>query len=189
MWQDASCNGGTCRCANSQPAFITQDGPVCLYGACPTANGLYTKFVQPDGSERSCVGGLTQLCPPAYDCICTQPGCGGTTFCCPKRGTPSQPSFSPSCPSLSSPRLHHAAGRRQRQQLQHAVVAFVSLKWGVGRYLCTWPRYYYNSAQKACLTFFYRGSQGNANNFYSLSQCESYCMQGSSPLSHDIHSP
>lgn len=42
----------------------------------------------------------------------------------------------------------------------------------------TEQRYYYNSASRQCQMFTYGGSGGNANNFISVEQCESYCMSG-----------
>lgn len=36
-------------------------------------------------------------------------------------------------------------------------------------------RYYFNPITSACETFFYAGAGGNANNFESLDQCQSYC--------------
>lgn len=42
----------------------------------------------------------------------------------------------------------------------------------------TQPRYYYNSATNNCEQFNFNGNKGNANNFNSLEQCESYCKTG-----------
>lgn len=36
-------------------------------------------------------------------------------------------------------------------------------------------RYFFNSVTENCETFTFYGSGGNANNFESLEQCESYC--------------
>ena len=38
-------------------------------------------------------------------------------------------------------------------------------------------RYYHNSVTGNCETFSFRGAGGNANNFETLDQCESYCKQ------------
>ena len=38
-------------------------------------------------------------------------------------------------------------------------------------------RWYYNSIKGQCETFQYHGSGGNANNFFTKDQCESYCKQ------------
>ncbi|CAN7988853.1 unnamed protein product, partial [Ixodes hexagonus] len=43
------------------------------------------------------------------------------------------------------------------------------------------PRWFYNTETGACEEFIYGGCQGNANNYYSLEQCESTCQRTHTP--------
>ncbi|XP_057685045.1 kunitz-type protease inhibitor 2-like [Corythoichthys intestinalis] len=52
-----------------------------------------------------------------------------------------------------------------------------SLPKEVGPCRASFPRFYYNSSNQACLEFVYGGCQGNGNNFVSLAKCESTCGQ------------
>ncbi|XP_003371254.1 putative kunitz/Bovine pancreatic trypsin inhibitor domain protein [Trichinella spiralis] len=52
----------------------------------------------------------------------------------------------------------------------------------------TVDRWYYNSMTSSCDLFSYRGGGGNANNFETKSQCESYCKTGC-PRGQPLYSP
>lgn len=39
-------------------------------------------------------------------------------------------------------------------------------------------KFYYNSASNECEMFLFNGAGGNANNFETKQQCESYCKTG-----------
>ncbi|XP_077551055.1 papilin-like isoform X2 [Haemaphysalis longicornis] len=45
----------------------------------------------------------------------------------------------------------------------------------VGRCLAYMPRYYYNTTTKTCQKFIYGGCEGNANNFFTLRECNQTC--------------
>lgn len=49
-----------------------------------------------------------------------------------------------------------------------------ALNVGVGN--SNLDRWYFDTTSRRCLKFFYRGLQGNQNNFLSMSDCENLCL-------------
>lgn len=175
VWPNAYCGSGSCHCGNNAPPFPTKDGLVCVnFGAvnvllhhCPNLNfsgfcpinGRFTKVKDDSGITREC-GGFAPFCPPGYDCICSNQNCaipGVTSFCCPSRGELILVFlyiFTNLALACIAPR---DSGSRPTS--------------GGGSI----TRYYHNSVTGSCDSFNYYGEGGNANNFESLDQCNSYC--------------
>lgn len=89
VWPGAYCSNGECKCAHSLPAFVTNQGKVCLnYGHCPT-NANNAIYRGDSGEVENCFDDLG--CGPGYECICSDQleNCRNpdvVTFCCPMRG-------------------------------------------------------------------------------------------------------
>ncbi|VDK51143.1 unnamed protein product [Gongylonema pulchrum] len=50
-------------------------------------------------------------------------------------------------------------------------------------------RYYFNKSTKQCEQFYYRGANGNRNNFGSLQQCQQQCPETPSPCAYGSSFP
>ncbi|KFD53227.1 hypothetical protein M513_05937 [Trichuris suis] len=159
VWPGAYCYLNECKCPDGQPPQRTRDGTVCTFpGFCPT-NGAYSKLKGADGIEASCLEGSDDYCPPTYDCLCNPPAKSAMSAC---EGA----TFC--CPS-------------------RALACIMPRDEGVLVEIPT-DRWYYNSMTATCEMFSYRGRNGNANNFVTKSQCESYCKTGC-PRGQPLYSP
>lgn len=93
VWPGSYCSSGQCKCANNQPAFLTNEGKVCLnYGYCPI-NGNNAKWRSDNGIVETCDDDDTCGAAGAngYECICADSleNCNKddvVRFCCPMRG-------------------------------------------------------------------------------------------------------
>lgn len=63
-------------------------------------------------------------------------------------------------------------------RLNSALACIMPKEEGVFSGGATQPKFWYNSATNNCEQLFYNGAGGNANNFESRAQCESYCKTG-----------
>ncbi|KAL1238527.1 Uncharacterized protein TSPI_09039 [Trichinella spiralis] len=160
VWPGAYCSSDSiCKCPDGQPPQRTRDGTVCTFpGSCPT-NGIYSKLKGVDGYETPCSDGSDDYCPPTYDCLCNPPSLSSGSAC-------TRSTFC--CPS-------------------RALACIMPRDEGVFTGI-TVDRWYYNSMTSSCDLFSYRGGGGNANNFETKSQCESYCKTGC-PRGQPLYSP
>lgn len=144
-----------------------------LLGSCPT-NGFYSKLKNADGTDVTCGNVFDSICkapnsPRDYDCICTPPATDPqscvdvVSFCCPARG------------------IRKLAYRSRFGLFLQCSADFTALACIMpkeeGRSTGALPlnKFYYNSATNECETLSFNGAGGNANNFDTKQQCESYC--------------
>lgn len=68
----------------------------------------------------------------------------------------------------------HCRGNKVLEHLTPAEACFLPKK--VGSCRAAFPRWYFNKEKKSCVKFTYGGCNGNANNFFTHSECEEFCQ-------------
>lgn len=159
--------------------FYRNRSQIFFLGSCPT-NGAFPKLMKDkcytlkapasSGTEEiSYIGCDTANGYGTYDCIDALPYPLGTAaslagYCCPSRGT-------------ASP-FRYTAHINSKQSLNSAAMACIQPLDSGRPAGFSVLRYWYNSITQTCQQFQYLGEGGNANNFASLDQCQSYCNTG-----------
>ncbi|VDO93969.1 unnamed protein product [Soboliphyme baturini] len=149
VWPGSKCASNfVCQCPFGRPPAMTIEGPVCTSGSSCPTNGL-NSALRLRGSVVKCT--KDEDCPTAYDCICETPR-AAMNLPCTGLGF-CCPKRALACIMPTDPGQAIAYGQ-------------LTIRWS------------YDAASAGCVQFQYLGIGGNANNFETQSQCQSYCQTG-----------